>query len=119
MEHHCTAYPIDDAILHTMDNELAGLVSSLAASTRMTAGEYSDTTASHYLGIPKPSYRAKTIFAHHTMLMTGRSDLSGRLARQRLEYAEKRNRCVTPMNNRAVELPNSQSHRPHARTEQP
>ena len=56
------------------------------------------------MGIPKPSHRAKVIFAHHTLVMLGRSDLSGRIARQMLDRAEHLQHRVNPLNNRAFEL---------------
>jgi len=104
MEHHCTVYPIEDDVLNILDSDLANLVSRLASTTRMTAGEYSETTISHFMGIPKPSHRAKVIFAHHTLVMLGRSDLSGRIARQMLDRAEHLQHRVNPLNNRAFEL---------------
>ena len=102
MEHLCSVYPLDEQVLASVGNEIAGIISRISAATNISAGDYNETIICAYLGLLKPLQRAKTVFLHNSILMLERNDVHGALARARYQMAEDDNFLRNATNNRAV-----------------
>ena len=102
IEHICAVYPIREALLVDLDNEMAGLVSYMSAVANISAGDYSSEIVGAMLDMPRLSERAKTAFIHNSLLMLERRDIHGTLARERLHLAQEASFRRNHMSNRLI-----------------
>ena len=102
IEHICAVYPISEALLRDLDNEIAGLVSYMSAMAKISAGDYKSDIVGTMLNMPRPSERAKISFVHHSLLMLEREDIHGTLARERLHLAQQSSLRRNIMSNRLI-----------------